>query len=225
MYNNFSRKIAKAGLNIKAIKLQPEDPFKWSSGYYMPIYNDNRMFLFCPEYRKLIADSFKEVYEENNLSADVIAGTTTGGIPHGVLLAERLNLPFVYIRDEQKSYGRQKRIEGLNKDEDIAGKNVIIVEDLISTGASTESAIKAVRNAGGNVKDCFCIFHYELSKAKERFRNMNPECNITPLLTYDKLIDIATDIDYIKQKNEQMLKKWSQNPFEWGKKHGYPKED
>ena len=146
---NFGREIAKAGLEIKAIKLRPDDPFTWASGYRMPIYNDNRMFLFYPEHRKLIIDELQYIILNEQISFDIIAGTSTAGIPHGMALANRLNCPFIYVRDKPKDHGLRNQIEGIDAESDLGDYHVVLIEDLISTGRNSARAVQAIRDAKG----------------------------------------------------------------------------
>lgn len=220
---NYGQELAKAGLTIKAIKLSPEKPFLWASGYHMPIYNDNRMFLFFPEYRKLILKGFEEIIKRENIKFDVIAGTSTAGIPHGTLLANRLNAPCIYIRDKPKTHGLKNQIEGIDAESDLKKKSVIVIEDLISTGGSSARAVQAVRDANGIVDYCISIFNYGLDKAASAFNKLDAPCNTVSILTYDTLLETAKKIGYMSDMQINLLKEWKDNPFEWGEKHGFSK--
>ena len=215
--------IAKVGLRIKAIKLNPNNPFTWASGYRMPIYNDNRMFLFYPEYRKLIIDALQDMILNEQISFDIIAGTSTAGIPHGMALANRLDRPFIYIRDKPKNHGLKNQIEGIDSDSDLQGKRVIVIEDLISTGGSSARAVQAVRNANGECNYCISIFNYDLDKATQAFNSLNPKCEVKSLLTYKTLLEVADEIGHLSYDQITMLEAWRRDPFEWGEKHGFPK--
>lgn len=217
------KKLANAGLNIKAIKLSPEKPFLWASGYYMPIYNDNRMFLFYPEYRKLIVNGFEAIIKKEKIEYDVIAGTSTAGIPHGTALANKLKCPFIYIRDKPKDHGLKNQIEGIDAEKDLDGKKVIVIEDLISTGGSSAKAVQAVRDAKGTCNYILSIFDYGLSKAREEFAILNPKCEIRSLLTYDVLLKVAKKTNYLNAEQVTLLKEWREDPFNWGEKHNFPK--
>lgn len=220
---NYAKQIAQAGLKIQAIKLNPKQPFQWTSGYYMPIYNDNRMFLFYPKYRRLIADSFQELIEKEEIAYDVIAGTSTAGIPHGTSLADRLNCPFIYIRSKAKDYALQNQIEGIGSKDDLVGKKIIVIEDLISTGKSSAEAVKAIQDIRGEVDYCLSIFNYGLEKAVQTFNSLEHKCEVRSLLTYDILLEIAQETGYLQENQIQTLKEWSKNPFSWGEKYGFPK--
>ena len=148
--------LASRALELNAIKLQPNDPFTWTSGYRMPIYNDNRLFLGDAADRKTIASGFAEVIRESGISFDVIAGTATAGIPHATTLADTLQAPLVYVRAQAKGHGLQNRIEGPLA----SGQSVLLIEDLVSTGKSSISAVQALRDAGATVTHCLAIFSY-----------------------------------------------------------------
>jgi orotate phosphoribosyltransferase len=216
-----SRGIAQAGLEIKAIKLNPDNPFQWASGYRMPIYNDNRMFLFFDEYRKLITDAFYEI--ANDLPFSVVAGTSTAGIPWGALLASRFKAPFVYVREKSKDHGLKNQIEGIDSESDLDGHQVILIEDLISTGGSSVKAVQAIRDANGICNNCLSVFNYGLDKAAQEFEALNPRCNVRSLLTYDTLLEVAKETKYINDEQVGILAEWRTDPFGWGEKHGFPK--
>ncbi|MCK4522355.1 MAG: orotate phosphoribosyltransferase [Nanoarchaeota archaeon] len=230
---DIERLIAKAGLEINAIKLNPDLPFQWASGYMMPIYNDNRMFLSYPEYRKLVTSGFQQIIKEEQIPYDIIAGTSTAGIAPGALLAERLNSPFIYIRDKTKDHGLKNQIEGIDAEKDLEEKKVIVIEDLISTGGSSAKAVQAVRDANGDVNYCLSIFNYGLKKAMKIFRGIEPydkegnklqePCEVRSILAYDVLLDFAKDTRQITKKQIRLLKEWRANPLKWGEKHGFPK--
>ncbi len=221
--SNHSQKLAEAGLKIKAIKLSPEKPFLWASGYYMPIYNDNRMFLFYPEYRKLIMEGFKELIREFEIDFDVIAGTSTAGIPHGAILAENLNKPFIYIRDKAKGHGLKNQIEGIDAESDLKHQKVLVIEDLISTGGSSAKAVQAVRDANGMVDYCLAIFSYGLESALNAFDALPILCKTHSILEYNKLLETAKEINYISKNNMLSLEEWRKSPFTWGEKNDFPK--
>ena len=222
--SDFNKKLAEAGLKIKAIKLNTKQPFLWASGYHMPIYNDNRMFLYYPEYRKLIAEGFKNIIEKDNIDFDIIAGTSTAGIPHGALLADLLNVPFIYIRSKPKGHGLRNQIEGIDAESDLGGKKVIVIEDLISTGGSSAEAVQAVRNANGVVEQCLSIFSYGLEKALNAFDKLELPCKTQSLLTYDILIKTAEEVGYVTKEQAESLAEWRKGPFAWGEARGFEKK-
>lgn len=223
MGKEYGKEIAKAGLEIKAIKLNPDNPFQWASGYRMPIYNDNRMFLFFPEHRQLIVDGFKQLIEEEGITYDVIAGTSTAGIPHGISLANMVNCPFIYIRDKPKDHGLKNQIEGIDAEKDLEGKRVIVIEDLISTGGSSAKAVQIVRDANGKANYCLSIFNYGLDKAVQEFDALEPKCEVRSLLNYDVLLEVAKETGYLTEEQVKLLEEWRADPFGWGEKHGFPK--
>jgi len=189
----------------------------------MPIYNDNRMFLFHPEVRRTIARGLAEIVEERAIRPEVVAGTATAGIPHGALLADRLSLPFIYIRDKPKAHGLKNRIEGLDADSDLGGVRVVVIEDLISTGGSSARAVEAVREARGDCDWCLSIFSYGMEKAAEQFDALDPPCNFTSLLTFPVLLEVARSGGFLSEEQIALLSEWREDPFGWGEKHGFPK--
>lgn len=223
--DDVGRRIAEQGLRIGAIKLNPDDPFTWASGYRMPIYNDNRMFLFHPEARRTIARGLADIVEEEGIAPEVVAGTATAGIPHGALLADLLDLPYIYIRDKPKAHGLKNRIEGLDADSDLGGRKVVVIEDLISTGGSSARAVEAVREANGIANWCLSIFSYGLDKADEQFAALDPPCAFTSLLTFPLLLDVARTGGLLSDEQIAVLDEWRQDPFGWGEAHGFPKVD
>ncbi|MFH1054254.1 MAG: orotate phosphoribosyltransferase [Candidatus Woesearchaeota archaeon] len=217
-----SKEVARAGLNIKAIKLRPDNPFIWASGFRMPIYNDNRMFLMYPEHRKTIIQGFLGIIEKESIQFDIVAGTSTAGIPHGMALANQLNKPFIYIRDKPKDHGLKNQIEGIDADKDLEGRPVLVIEDLMSTGGSSAKAVQAVRDANGNCNYIISIFDYGLDKASHAFQELDPECNVRSLLTYDVLLKVAKETGYLNESQVKLLEEWRSDPFNWGDKHGFP---
>jgi len=221
-YEN-AEKVARAGLEIKAIKLSPDKPFVWASGFQMPIYNDNRMFLEYPEYRALIAGSFVDLFNRYKIHWNTIAGTSTAGISPATTLGDISGSPIIYVRDKPKDHGLRNQIEGIDADKDLQGKNIVLIEDLISTGGSSARAVQAIRNANGICNYCLSIFNYGLDKAIQAFDSLDPKCNVHSILTYDKLLEVAKKTGYINKEKETMLEEWRADPFGWGEKHGFPK--
>ena len=217
------KNIAKVSLEIGSIKLRPADPFTWASGFRMPIYNDNRMLLFYPEYRKLIAKGFRNIIKKENIECDVIAGTSTAGIPHAAILADLLKKPMIYIRDKPKEHGLKNQIEGLDSDKDLEGKKVIVIEDLISTGGSSAKAVQAVRDAKGEVEYCLSIFSYGLQEANNAFNELPIKTETRSILTYDVLLKAAKEVNYLTADQIKLLAGWRKDPFGWGAKNGFPK--
>jgi orotate phosphoribosyltransferase len=208
---NSAIKIAEYLLQIKAIKLQPSNPFTWASGWKSPIYCDNRKTLSFPEARSYIRDSFVFKVKELYPQAELIAGVATGAIAHGVLVADVLRIPFVYVRSGAKDHGLGNQIEGYYEQ----GQKVVVIEDLISTGGSSLGAVKTLRDAGCEVLGMVAIFTYGFSKASDGFAEEN--CKLDTLCNYDTLIEIASETGYIRQSEAETLKKWREDPANWGK--------
>ncbi len=220
---DLARRLAQEGLRLGAIRLNPSNPFQWASGYRMPVYNDNRMFLFHPELRRLIARGLAELVEAHEIQPEVVAGTATAGIPHGALLADLLSLPFVYVRDKPKDHGLRNRIEGIGAEDDLRGLRVVVIEDLVSTGGSSAQAVQAVRDAGGICSWCLSIFSYGLEKAEEAFRALDPPCRHDALLTFPLLLEVARQGGWLTAEEIALLERWRQDPFGWGEAHGFPR--
>ena len=222
--NYYGPQLAKAALELGAIRLQISNPFRWASGYRMPIYNDNRQFLASSKYRALICDAFSDMIDSLGLKVDNIAGTATAGIPHATSLADRLNKPLSYVRSGNKDHGLGHQIEGLGKDGSYHNANVLLIEDLISTGSSSIKAVEAIRAAEGNVTECLGIFTYGLQKSVDAFAALEPECTFHTILTYDQMVKTAEEIGYISAEEAEALHEWRKDPFGWGEKRGFPRE-
>ncbi len=189
----------------------------------MPIYNDNRMFLFHPEMRRTIAQGLADIIRVRKIDPEVVAGTATAGIPHGALLADLLSLPYIYIRDKPKAHGLRNRIEGLDAESDLEGRSVVVIEDLISTGGSSARAVEAVREANGACNWCLSIFGYGLDKAAEQFEALDPPCAFSSILTFPVLLETARSGGLLSDDQIALLDEWREDPFGWGEKHGFPK--
>lgn len=218
---NYGKEIARAGLEIKAIKLRPDEPFQWASGFMMPIYNDNRLFLGFPEHRDLIKQGLIQLTSDVDYA--VVAGTSTAGIPHATLLADEIQKPMIYIRDKPKEHGLKNQIEGIDAESDLGKQQVVVIEDLISTGGSSARAVQAVRDANGECNHCISIFDYGLDKAVSAFAELKPKCEVRSLLTYDVLLEAAKEANYLDDKQIKLLEEWRKDPFGWGEKNGFPK--
>jgi orotate phosphoribosyltransferase len=204
--------VTKKLLEIDTIKIQPLSPFTWASGWKSPIYCDNRKILSFPETRSFIRDKFVEIIQDKYPEAEVIAGVATGAIAHGVLVADKLELPFIYIRSKPKGHGLENLIEGDLK----PGQKVVVIEDLVSTGESSLKAAEAVNNFGGEVIGMLSIFTYNFDVAKEKFKKANIE--LTPLSRYQVLIDTALEAGEISKDQIETLMEWREDPANWGKK-------
>jgi len=208
--NNTAQKTAELLLQINAIKLNPKNPFTWASGWKSPIYCDNRITLSFPQIRKFLQQEFATNIEEKFGKPDVIAGVATGAIGIGLLVAEALELPFVYVRPEPKKHGRQNQIEGHFE----AGKSVVVVEDLISTGKSSLQAVNALREAGANILGMAAIFTYGFDVASENFKQADIE--LFTLSNYPTLLESAVEKSYITKEDLDTLSTWSSDPANWG---------
>jgi len=207
---NSAKKTAEYLLQIKAIKLQPSNPFTWASGWKSPIYCDNRKTLSFPEVRSYIRDSFASLVKELYPGAEMIAGVATGAIAHGALAADKLGLPFIYVRSGAKEHGLGNQIEGYYEQ----GQKVVVIEDLISTGGSSLNAVKALREAGCEVLGMVAIFTYEFKNAADGFAAEN--CTLNTLSNYSVLVDTAVKTGYIGKEEVETLKKWRVDPSTWG---------
>ncbi len=209
--SDFQIEVTKRLLQINTIKIQPSNPFTWASGWLSPIYCDNRKVLSYPETREFICEQFTRVVSEKYPDAEVIAGVATGAIAHGVLVAQKLGLPFVYVRSSPKSHGLENLIEGDFK----AHQKVVVIEDLVSTGGSSLKAAQALSNFGGEVLGMLAIFTYNFPEATENFRKAGVE--LTTLSNYQILIDLALERGDIHEKELESLREWRLNPSQWGK--------
>lgn len=205
---NFSKAVAQNLLQINAIQLRPQNPFTWASGWKSPIYCDNRTILSYPEVRNIVVDAFiakSELFQP----FDMVAGVATAGIPHGVLLADRLQLPFIYVRDKAKAHGRQNLIEGRVQ----GHERVLVIEDLISTGGSSLKAVEAVREAGCQVVGILSIFTYQFDHATEAFNKAG--CPADSLTDYTTLVQEAIASGYVKNDDLELLSAWRAAPENW----------
>jgi orotate phosphoribosyltransferase len=197
-------------LQINAIKLNSKNPFTWASGWKSPIYCDNRVILSFPAVRNYVRDEFVKQIEAKFGKPDVIAGVATGAIGIGILVAEAMGLPFVYVRPEPKKHGRQNQVEGFLQ----KGQNVVVVEDLISTGGSSLLAVEALRNEGAVVKGMAAIFTYGFPISEEKIKEAN--LDVYTLSNYENLLQKAIDKKYISENELETLQTWNANPAEWG---------
>ncbi|PMC38372.1 orotate phosphoribosyltransferase [Bacillus sp. UMB0899] len=198
--------IAKHLLEIKAVYLQPNDPFTWSSGLKSPIYCDNRLTLSFPAIRTDIADGLSSLIKENYPEVEVVAGTATAGIPHAAWVSDKLNLPMCYVRSKAKGHGKGNQIEGSVSE----NQKVVVVEDLISTGGSAITAVEALRAAGCEVLGIVSIFTYDLALGKSRLSEANIKSH--SLCDYDTLVEVAAEEGYVTEQDINKLKMWRENP-------------
>ena len=204
-----AEKTAELLLQINAIKLNPKNPFTWASGWKSPIYCDNRLTLSFPAIRNFIRDEFVKNIEKTYGKPDVIAGVATGAIGMGILVAESMGLPFVYVRPEPKKHGRQNQVEGFLQ----KGQTVVVVEDLISTGNSSLLAVEALKEAGAVVKGMVAIFTYGFDVATDNFTKANVTLNT--LSNYQNLLNLAVAKNYISETEQILLQDWSASPSTW----------
>tara|TARA_Y100001954_G_scaffold59638_1_gene64621 strand:- start:2057 stop:2698 length:642 start_codon:yes stop_codon:yes gene_type:complete len=209
--NDIAKIVAKYLLQINAIILQPNNPFKWASGWNSPIYCDNRKTLSFPEIRTFIRSSLVSIINNHYKGSNVIAGVATAGIPHGALVAEELGLPFIYVRSKAKEHGKQNQIEGHFE----ASQSVVLIEDLISSGKSSLEAVATLREAGMNVKGIVSIFTYGFEKAKENFEDAN--CEYISLCDFENLLLQALKTSYITEAELPLLQEWRKDPSKWNK--------
>ena len=207
--NNYKSHIAELLLKLKAVKLNPSNPFIWASGWKSPIYCDNRILLSDPKSRNIIANYFSEIIKNKYDDVQVIAGVATGAIGIGILVAQKLNLPFIYVRPEAKKHGRKNQIEGKISE----NQKIVVIEDLISTGKSSLNAVKALRESNLEVMGMVAIFTYGFNKSIENFEKN--KVDLDTLSDYNELIKKATDIKYVKEKDSETLKKWNEDPENW----------
>ncbi|MBN2242395.1 MAG: orotate phosphoribosyltransferase [Acidobacteria bacterium] len=207
-----NREIARILLELKAVSLRIDPPFTWTSGRLAPIYCDNRLIMSDPPRRKLVAAAFISLIEEKGLVPDVIAGTATAGIPHAAWIADRMSLPMVYVRGEVKGHGKQNRIEGRLE----AGKRILLIEDLISTGGSSVSAAQALADAGGGVIGVLAIFTYGLDAAQKAFHDAGIPCYT--LTSFDVLAREAAESGRLDESDLRILAEWQKDPALWSEK-------
>ena len=198
-------------MQINAIILQPNNPFKWAAGWNSPIYCDNRKTLSYPEIRNYIRQGLSAIIKNHYKGANVIAGVATAGIPHGALVAEELGLPFIYVRSKAKEHGKQNQIEGYFEQ----GQSVVLVEDLISSGKSCLDAADVLRESGMHVKGVISIFTYGFDAATENFKAA--DCEYISLCDYNTLLPQAIESQYIEEKDLAILKQWREDPSIWRK--------
>lgn len=209
--NNYKKDFAKRLLDIKAIKLQPDAPFTWASGWKSPIYCDNRKTLSYPDLRSFVKQGLVNVVKERFANASAVAGVATGAIAQGALVADALNLPFCYVRSKPKDHGMGNLIEGTLP----ANSKVVVVEDLISTGGSSLKAVEALRQAGFEVVGMVASFTYGFPIAAEAFQKSGVE--LVTLSDYDHLVEVARETGYVKEGDMETLREWREAPAEWRK--------
>lgn len=203
------RILAEKLLQIGAIKLQPEIPFVWGSGWNSPIYNENPRILSYPDIRNLIKIELGKVIVENFPEATMIASVSTGAIPMGAIVADALGIPFLFVRSSPKDHGLENLIEGNLK----PGDKVVLIDDLISTGASSVKAAEELKLAGGEILGLAAIFNYEFPMAAKRLRE--EDISLVALVDYSSMLDVALEMDYIVPEQLETLKEWRKDPANW----------
>lgn len=206
---HLERLIASKLLKIKAIKLQPNNPFTWASGWKSPIYCDNRKTLSYPILRNFIKIQLARLIREKYPETEVIAGVATGAIAQGAMVAEELGLPFIYVRSSPKDHGLENLLEG----DLIPGQKVIVIEDLISTGGSSIKAVEAIRNNGGEVIGMMAIFTYSFPDSEKAFKAA--KVPLTTLCKYEAVLEEALKVNYITEADLDTLKEWRKSPSTW----------
>lgn len=206
---NSSHKVAEFLLQIKAVSLRPEEPFKWASGWNSPIYCDNRKTLSYPRIRTFIRQEIVKTIDENFGQPDLIAGVATGGIAQAALVAQEFGLPLIYVRPSAKSHGTQSQIEGVCE----SGQSVILIEDLVSTGKSSLAAVDALRDAGCIVKGMVAVFSYGFDIARKNF--LDHKCPLVTITDYESILQKAIETNYIQESDLDSLNEWRLNPSEW----------
>lgn len=208
--SELASKVANQLLQISAVKLQPKEPFTWASGWKSPIYCDNRKTLSYPETRKLIAKGLAQGVREKFPKAEVVAGVATGAIAVGMLVAEELGLPFVYVRPKPKDHGLGNQVEGYLPE----NSKVVVIEDLISTGGSSLKAVEALRKTSSTVLGMVAIFTYGFDLADNNFADA--DCEIYTLSNYSELVKLAADSGYVSSDDLEQLNEWRKSPSTWG---------
>lgn len=203
------RILAEKLLQISAIKLQPQNPFVWASGWYSPIYNDNRRILSYPDIRNFIKVEFARTILEHFPDVEAIAGVATGAIAIGAIVADTLGLPYVYVRATPKDHGLENLIEGNL----LPGKKVVVIEDLVSTGGSSLKTVEILQTYGSDVIGMTCLFSYQFPMAVKRFHEAN--ITLAPLCTYPVMLEVAEEINYISPDEAETLREWREDPADW----------
>ncbi len=209
------KQVARALLSAQAVGFSPQAPVRFASGILSPVYVDNRVLSFHPQQWHIVIHAFQNRLQAQNLTADVIAGVAVGGVPHSAALAFTLNMPYVFIRKEAKGYGKQRRVEGGS----IAGKRVLLVEDLVTTGGSSLSAVSALREEGGVVSDVLTIVSYGFAQSREAFAAA--KVPLHTLTDFQTILDEAFALSYFDKDQLDIIRDWFVEPQAWGKRHGY----
>lgn len=212
---NTAEKVAKLLLDLHAVTLNVQKPFTYASGILSPVYTDCRILISYPNKRQIIRDLYLEAISKTNKQFDVIAGTATAGIPHAAWIADKLELPMIYVRGKPKDHGKGNQIEGILKN----GQKVAVIEDLVSTGESSAETVGAIRNAGGICSDIFAIITYGMKKSQEVFAKN--DITLTFLTDFATVVTVAKQEGYIKKEEQAIIMDWISDPSGWGSRaHG-----
>ena len=213
--NSTAESVAEILLKIKAVSLRPNQPFRYSSGILSPVYTDCRLLISNSKERKKIINLYIKAIKKANKPFDVVAGTSTAGIPHAAWIADALNLPMIYVRGSAKDHGKGNQIEGSIK----KGQTAIIIEDLISTGKSSIETANAIRKAGAKANTVFSIITYGMKSAEDNFKEN--KVKLVSLASFEDIVNKASKMKYIKPNDQAAVLDWAQNPTAWGKKMGF----
>ncbi len=212
--NQIAENAAQILLKLNAVTLSPKKPYRYASGILSPVYTDCRVLMAYPDKRRLIRDYYIDAIEKSGVSFEVVAGTATAGIPHAAWIADKLNLPMVYVRGKAKDYGKENLMEGIIK----KGQKVIVIEDLVSTGDSAINSVNAIRATGGDVCSVFSIITYGLKKAEQNFEEN--KLKLYSLTTFQDLVKKAQELNYINKEDIATILDWTADPINWGKRMG-----
>lgn len=213
--SGFSEKVNKILLNLKAVTLSPSKPYRYVSGILSPVYTDCRVLMNYPKERKEIRDLYIEAIEESGIKYDLIAGTATAGIPHAAWIAEKLDLPMVYVRGKAKDHGKENLVEGIIK----TGQKVIVIEDLVSTGESSINSVRAIREAGGEVSHVFSIITYGIKAGANNFAANN--LKLISLTDFESVAKEAQKMGYINKEESELILDWISDPKDWAKRRAF----
>lgn len=214
---DYQKEIARALLEIGGVGFKPSEPLTFKSGIISPVYVDNRIFPSHPEKFKLVIDGFKNLSVEKNIDFDMVAGIATGGIPYSAVLGYEMQKPSIFVRKESKGYGKKKRVEG----GDVAGKKILLVEDLVSTGGSSLSGVEALREEGATVDNCLVIVSYEFRESKENFEKS--KVNLHTLTSFPIIFQQAVEMHIITEDAKKLVEDWLSDPHGWAGRHGFGK--
>jgi orotate phosphoribosyltransferase len=211
------RQIARKSLELGAIKISTEKPFQWASGYFMPVYNDNRILLSDHDSRRMVVAAMQALLQESGMTVENVCGIPTAGLPWGALLADSLALPFIYVRDKAKEHGMRKQIEGVLHQ----GQQCVLIEDVVSTGGSAVKVVPVLREEGARVEIALAIFSYNFREGIENFQHQGVK--LRSALTYSTLIEVAQETGAITDSDLESLQAWQEDPFAWGAARGFAK--